>query len=101
MAEITILHAADLHVDSPLRGLPEYDGAPVEAVRRATRNTFVRLVDEAVDRKVDLLLLAGDLYDGTWKDYNTGLFVVKEFARLHEEGIPVVVVHGNHDAESK
>ncbi len=101
MAQVKILHAADLHVDSPLRGLPEYDGAPTEEVRQATRSTFTRLVDEAVERRVDLVVLAGDLYDGTWKDYNTGLFVVKEFARLHDEGIPVAVAYGNHDAESK
>ncbi len=101
MDELRVLHAADLHVDSPMRGLVAYDGAPVDEIRAATRTAMRALVSEAIDRQVHLLLLAGDLYDGGWKDFNTGLFVVSQLAELHESGIPVVIVHGNHDAESQ
>lgn len=100
-SEIRVLHAADLHVDSPLRGLVPYDGAPVDAVRAATRSALRGLVAAAIDRQVDLVVVAGDLYDGTWRDYNTGLFVISQLADLHEAGIPVVLVYGNHDAESQ
>ncbi len=98
--ELRILHAADLHIDSPLRGLIAYDGAPTETIRNATRTAFLALVSEAINRKVHLVLIAGDLYDGEWRDYNTGLFVINQLALLHEAGIPVVIIHGNHDAQS-
>lgn len=101
MDELRVLHAADLHVDSPMLGLVAYEGAPIDEVRSATRAAMRALVAEAIEREVHLVLLAGDLYDGSWRDYNTGLFVVAQLAELHEAGIPVVLVHGNHDAESQ
>ncbi|MGA8054767.1 MAG: DNA repair exonuclease [Burkholderiales bacterium] len=95
------LHAADLHIDSPLRGLARYEGAPVDAARGATRSAFTNLVDTAIREEVDLVVLAGDLFDGDWQDYNTGLFFATELAKLGESGIDVVVKRGNHDAASK
>ncbi|TGG78310.1 MAG: DNA repair exonuclease, partial [Aphanocapsa feldmannii 288cV] len=47
------------------------------------------------------LIIAGDLYDGPWRDCNTGLFFAKQMGRLKQAGIPVFVLHGNHDAESQ
>jgi DNA repair exonuclease SbcCD nuclease subunit len=94
----TFLHAADIHLDSPLRGLERYEGAPVEEIRRATRRALQNLVQLALDRSVSLVLIAGDLYDGDWKDHRTGLFFVAEMVRLREAGIPVVLIAGNHDA---
>lgn len=70
-----LIHAADVHLDSPLRGLERYDGAPIEALRGATRRALEQLVDLALDEAVTAVLFAGDLYDGDWKDYNTGLFL--------------------------
>lgn len=95
-----IVHAADLHVDSPLRGLDRYDGAPVERLRGATRRALENLVALCIDGRADALLLAGDVFDGTWKDYSTGLFFAAQMSRLREAGIPVVLVRGNHDAMS-
>jgi len=95
------LHAADIHLDSPLRGLPDYDGAPIERVRNATRDAFTNMVDLAIDRAVDFVVIAGDLYDGDWRDYSMGLYFVREMARLGKAEIPVFVLHGNHDAESR
>lgn len=95
------LHAADIHLDSPLRGLSRYEGAPVEALRNATRRALENLVQMAIDEKVAFLVVAGDLYDGDWKDYNTAQFLVRQMSRLDKAGIPVVVISGNHDAQSK
>lgn len=94
------LHAADTHIDSPLEGLDAYDGAPVAALRGATRAAFENLVLLALDEKVDFLLLAGDVYDGDWKDFATGLFFGRQMARLQAAGIPVYLIAGNHDAAS-
>ncbi len=94
------LHAADTHIDSPLEGLDAYDGAPVALLRGATRAAFENLVRLALEEQVDFLLLAGDIYDGDWKDFSTGLFFGRQMARLHAAGIPVCLVAGNHDAAS-
>lgn len=96
-----LLHAADLHVDSPLRGLSAYDGAPVEAIRSATRHAVGNLVQLALTQGVDAVLLAGDIYDGDWPDYNTGLFFRNQMQRLGEAGVNVYLVSGNHDAASQ
>ena len=95
------LHAADIHLDSPLRGLERYDGAPVAELRGATRKAFENLVRLSLDEHVDFVLIAGDIYDGDWKDYNTGLFFVRQMAGLREIGIRVFLIRGNHDAASQ
>src|SRR6266404_4920454 len=86
------LHAADVHLDSPLRGLDDYEGAPVQALRGATRKAFAGLVQLAVAERVDFVILAGDLYDGNWPDYNTGLFFVNQVRELVRARIPVVML---------
>lgn len=94
------IHAADIHLDSPLTGLSAYRDAPVDLLRIATRDAFSNLVSEAIDESVDFVVIAGDLYDGSWKDYNTGIFFSREMGRLNAVGIPVYLIYGNHDAES-
>lgn len=97
----SFIHAADIHLDSPLYKLDHYEGAPVEELRQATRRAFENLVDLAIAKGVDFVLIAGDLYDGDWKDYNTGLFLVSQMSRLRKADIPVFIIAGNHDAASK
>ena len=94
------IHAADIHLDSPLVGLERYEGAPVERIRGATRQALENLVRLAIDERAGFLLIAGDFYDGNWRDYNTGLFLVKEMTKLKEAGVRVFIIAGNHDAES-
>lgn len=95
------VHAADLHLDSPLRGLARYAGAPVDEMRLASRRACENLVGLCIAEQVELLLLAGDLYDGDWRDYSTGLYFSAQMARLREAGVQVVLVRGNHDAASQ
>ena len=97
---LKFIHAADIHLDSPLLKLDAYEGAPTGEIRGATRRAFENLVQTAIDEKVAFVLIAGDLYDGDWKDYNTGLYFVSRMGRLREAGIPVFIVAGNHDAAS-
>lgn len=98
MANFSFLHAADLHLDSPLRGL-EAD-APADLIRGATRRALVNLVDLAIAERVAFVLLAGDLYDGDWEDYRTGHFLIEQIGRLTRVGIFVYAIAGNHDAQS-
>lgn len=95
------VHAADLHLDSPLRGLERYEGAPVAEVRSATRRALSNLVQLCLEENARFLLLAGDLYDGEWRDYSTGLFFSSQMARLQETKTRVIWIRGNHDAQSK
>ena len=95
------VHAADLHLDSPLAGLSKYEGAPVEQIRGATRRALENLVKLCLTEQVQLLLIAGDLYDGDWRDYSTGLFFAKQMAALRAGNVRVVWIRGNHDAASK
>ena len=95
------IHTADIHLDSPLSGLAAYKDAPTERLRTVTRDSFTRLVDVAIEEAVDFMVIAGDLYDGTWKDYNTGHFFCREMGRLNQASIPVYLLYGNHDAESE
>jgi len=98
---VKILHAADLHIDSPLHGLSRYVGAPVESLRLASRRALENLVELALTLPADAVLLAGDIYDGTWRDYQTGLFFSAQMSRLRQAEIPVYMVSGNHDASNK
>jgi exonuclease SbcD len=95
------LHCSDVHLDSPLRGLDRYEGAPVDEVRGATRRAFENMIQVALRERVDFVVIAGDLYDGDWPDFNTGLFFAKGMAQLGESGIAAYVLRGNHDAASK
>ena len=101
MTAFRFIHAADIHLDSPLLGLDRYEGAPAEELRNATRRALENLVELAIEREVSFVLIAGDLYDGAWKDYNTGLFFARQMARLQQHDIPVYLIQGNHDAENK
>jgi len=87
-------------LDSPLRGLEVHDGAPVEVLRGATRRAFENLVQLAIGERIHFLVIAGDLYDGDWKDYSTGLFFRGQMIRLRDARIPVYLIAGNHDAAS-
>lgn len=95
------IHTADLHLDSPLRGLSAYADAPADRLRTATRDAFHNLVTQAIDEQVDFMVIAGDVYDGDWKDFNTGLFFIRQMGRLRHAGIPVYLLYGNHDADSE
>ncbi|MGB3917442.1 DNA repair exonuclease [Thiothrix litoralis] len=95
------IHAADIHLDSPLRGLSRYDAAPVDAIRGASRRAFENLIQHAIEEKVAFILLAGDIYDGDWKDYSTGIFLSQQIGKLKAHHIHVFAVLGNHDAANK
>lgn len=95
------IHCADLHIDSPLRGLSQRSDAPVDEIRLATRRAFDNLVELAIRESVDFVVIAGDVFDGDWPDYSTGIFFNTRVADLGRAGIRVVMASGNHDAESQ
>lgn len=95
------IHCADIHLDTPLQGLAQYPGAPVNEIRNATRRAFERVLSAAISQKVDFVIVAGDLYDTGLKSFESALFFNKQMARLKDAGIGVYLIYGNHDAASK
>jgi len=96
-----LVHAADLHLDSALHGLSRYESAPADELRGATRRAFAALTELCLEERAQLLLIAGDLFDGDWRDVSTGLFFAAQLASLCEAGVKVVWIRGNHDAVSQ
>ena len=101
MQSFRFIHTGDIHLDSPLKGLSGQQGAAAERIRTATRTAFENLISQAIEDEVNFVIIAGDLYDGDWRDYQTGLFFVKQMGRLAQAKIPVFLLYGNHDAESQ
>ena len=101
MKSFCFVHTGDIHVDSPLKGLSGDQGAASERIRTATRTALNSLITQAIEDEVEFVIIAGDLYDGDWRDYQTGLFFVKQMGRLAQANIPVFLLYGNHDAESQ
>jgi len=95
------VHAADIHLDSPLRSLALRDPELAELIGTATRRALERIVDLCLAEQVDALLLAGDLYDGDQTSMKTARFLAEQMRRLDEAGIDVFLVRGNHDALSR
>lgn len=101
MSSFKFLHAADLHLDSPLLGLaaksPDF-GARVE---RASRQAFENLLELAISEQVAFIVLAGDVFDGELRNFQTGLVFTAAMRRLEDAGIRVFMIAGNHDAENR
>ncbi len=95
------IHAADIHLDSPLRSLALRDPRLSDLIGNATRRAFIRIIDLCLDEQVDALLLAGDLYDGHQTSMKTARFLAEQVRRLHEAGINAFIIRGNHDALSR
>src|SRR3546814_9235900 len=73
---------------------------PYTTLVRSTRAAFDNLVQRAIDEDVDFVVIAGDLFDGEWKDMSTGLYFARAMGRLDRAEIPVFLLAGNHDAAS-
>lgn len=101
MTTFRFIHTADVHIDSPLIGLARHAGSSAERIRSATREAFDNLIGQAIDEQVAFIVIAGDLYDGDWRDFHTGLFFVHQMGKLAKAGIRAFVLYGNHDAESQ
>lgn len=99
--DFQFLHVADIHLDSPLRGMSVLGDEIADEVRMAPRRALERMVDFAVRQKVAFVVIAGDIYDGDWGDSNTGLFFNEQLKKLKAAEIPVYIVYGNHDARSR
>jgi DNA repair exonuclease SbcCD nuclease subunit len=97
MKKVTFIHGADLHLDSPMVGLKSLPETIFKRIRESTFAALKKLVNCAIEKKVDFVILAGDLFDGEDRSLRAQSRLRTEMQRLEETGIPVYIVHGNHD----
>ena len=100
MSYFSFLHAADIHIDSPFVGLGKLNPNLAEMLSGASRRAFSKIVDLAIERGVDFLLLAGDLFDTEVQSVSSQWFVSRELRRLDQAGVKTFMVCGNHDPMS-
>ncbi|NML91927.1 DNA repair exonuclease [Sphingobium sp. TB-6] len=97
----TFVHAADLHLDSPLLGLAGKSAEYAARVEASSREAFDNLVELAIHEGCRFMLLAGDIFDGDLRNFQTGLYFMEGMRRLDEAGIAVFMVLGNHDSANR
>lgn len=97
MKKVKFIHAADIHLDSPMIGLQALPESIFRRLQDSTFKAFRQLIDAAILHQVDFVILAGDIFDNEDRSIRAQVFLRKEMERLAEKGIPVYIVHGNHD----
>jgi len=97
VADFCFVHAADLHLDAPCKGIGRTAPHVAAALREASLEAFDRLVELCLEREAAFLVLAGDLYDGPTHGLRAQLRLRDGLARLSGAGIASFLVHGNHD----
>lgn len=91
------IHTADLHLDSPFRGLSDMPTRIWQQVHQSTFTAFERIVDSAIAQQVDFVLIVGDIYDRDHHSAEAEDFFVRQCQRLDQNQIPVYLSYGNHD----
>ena len=98
MSTLCFIHAADLHLDAPFRGISqEAPESVIKTLREASFVALSRLVALCEQEKPAFLLLAGDVLNQEDRSARAQLRLLEAFKRLEAAGIPVFMVHGNHD----
>lgn len=97
MQPFRFVHAADLHIDSPFKGLLKYEPRIAQRLKDATYEAYSNLIDLCVSQDAAFVVIAGDVYDGADRSVQAQMRFRDGLARLQEHGIQAFVVHGNHD----
>lgn len=93
----SFIHTADLHLDSPFIGIYEINQELRESLVNATFEAYDTIIDLCIEKEVDFLLIAGDVYDSANKSLYAQLKFIKGLDRLSNAGIQTIIAHGNHD----
>lgn len=97
MKKITFIHAADLHIDSPMVGLKYLPAAIFKRLQESTFKALHSVIDNAIKYHVDFVIFAGDLFDGEDRSLRAQIRLKTELQRLAEHDIQAFIIHGNHD----
>lgn len=100
MIPFRFLHAADLHLDSPFRGMTDLPAIVRDRIKESTFHALDRLVKIALEEQVNFVLISGDVYDLEDRSLRAQVRFQRAVERLAERGVQVFVIHGNHDPEN-
>lgn len=89
MLDYTFIAISDVHLGSKLYNIPDLE--------IDLRDIFVRICDEAIQRKVTYLIIVGDLFDNNKPTPDLIAFVRTQVARLKLAGITTTGIAGDHD----
>ncbi|SDI75101.1 metallophosphoesterase family protein [Dolosicoccus paucivorans] len=92
-----LMHLSDLHLDTPFTGLGKEMESLQDRLVQAPFDALEKAMAVAINRKVDAVVIAGDVYDSVRQTIYAQYFFIRQLARLEEVNIPVLLVHGNHD----
>lgn len=95
--KLRFLHSADLHLDSPFKGLRNLPDRIYDDLVKSTVVAFHRLIDLAIKEQVDFVLIVGDLFDQESSSIRSSLELKKGLERLNKHQINVYLSYGNHD----
>ena len=96
--KMRLLVSADTHLGSPIRSVALRNPDLGERLKNASRDAFDGIVDLSISESVDVLVLAGDIFDNGYPDLKTRAFLVAQLSRAAEAGVSTVLIRGNHDA---
>jgi len=91
------IHASDLHLGAPFRGISAEQGDVASALRDATLKAYENLIELCRRKKANFVVIAGDVYNAADRSIKTQLAFRDGLASLALKGIEVFVAHGNHD----
>ncbi|GAB6993289.1 exonuclease SbcCD subunit D [Salinicoccus sesuvii] len=94
---VKFIHSADLHLDSPFKSRSKMPTSIFEVLMESTYNSVTRMMDFAIEEKVDFIIIAGDVFDQANRTLKSEIFMKRQFERLKDSGIFVYIIHGNHD----
>ena len=94
---IKFIHAADFHLDQPIRGLTELPAHLKTRLANAPYDAATKVFDLAVAERVDFVLLTGDLFDVESGSARAYAFLLSEFQRLAEKNIHIYWCGGEFD----
>lgn len=97
MRPFRFIHTADLHLDSPFKGLSEIAPALQPILRDATFQAFENIIHLCIKQEVTFLVIAGDIHDSADRSLRSLVRLRHAFERLAEQHITVFMCHGNHD----
>jgi len=98
---VKFIHAADLHLGSPLKAMGVKSPVLKDAVRQAGYKALERIVDASLRHQVDFVVLAGDIYDTDARSVPANRFLIDQLTRLEAHKVPVFLIYGNHDPQER
>lgn len=91
---IRLLQFGDLHIDASFTTLSDIEGKPFQR-RQDLKRTLSRIIDLALSKNPDIVLVCGDLYEHGYAAKGSIHYICDQFKRIGE--IPVLMIPGNHD----